>query len=531
MTNSVENNKERTGVIRFVTSMPLSGKLFLLVILALILRIIVFLQPQIIPLDGTLYVQMAKLFSEGKYEGIPRNYFTLYPILIWAVEKFTADWEFSGQLISIAFGTLTVIPIFLLARSLYDEKVGWLSAIFYITLPDFLKFDVQVLRDPGSWCLIATTLWLVWEGLKKNRLILLACASISAGLGVVTRVDGFIIWGILILYTTFQRVSKVSLKRRMLNLAILTLLFPILLSPIFFSMKSFSEKTALGEMVSFSVRVITSNTRVILKPQDPIDALDQKTYGSLPRRSQNSLELASRHRIILAISEVIHKFIKSANLLIVLIFLGFWKRKREGFQSSDWYLLYVFGGLFIMSAFYARQTYYFSTRHGLTLVLPALFFAGHGLDFIAEVFFRGLERLTSGWSFVKKYLPHLLTILFILIFLAQGISFKGTEKVVQKEIGLWLKGRGYQGSVIMGPKQLLRLAFYAEGKFVSMPDSWEKVVESFKREGVKIVVVDSCTIDQDCPGFVKNWAQAGLSPLNAPVGKKEKCPIGIYVIP
>jgi hypothetical protein len=527
---TLAENKERTGYGWVFVSMPMWVKLFLLVMIALIPRIIVFLQPQIIPLDGTLYVQMAKLFSEGKYEGIPRNYFTLYPMLIWAVQKLTADWELSGQLISIAFGTLTVIPIFLLGRSLYSEKVGWLSALFYITLPNFLKFDIQVLRDPGSWFFIATTLWLVWEGLKTNRLILLVCASISAGLGAVTRVDGFIVWGILVLYTAFQKVSKVSLKRRMLNIAILPLLFPILLSPIFFSMKSFSEKTPLGEMVSFSVRVITSNMPVIVHPQDPIDAMGRKTYDSLPQISRNSLELASRLRIGVAISEVIHKFIKSANFLIVLILIGFWRRKREGFQSSDWYLLWVFGGLFIMSAFYARQIYYFSTRHGLTLVLPALFFAGHGLGFIAESFSRGLNRLSSGWSFLRKYLIHLLTIFFILIFLAQGISFKGTGKFVQKEIGLWLKEKGYQGSVIMGPKKFLRLAFYSGGEFLEMPDSWEKVVETIKRNQVKIVVVDSCTVDQDCPGFLTNWTQAGLSPLTAPIGKKEKCPIQIYAV-
>jgi hypothetical protein len=519
-------------VMETLASMPLSLKLGLLVLITLLPRVLASLQPQIITLDGTHYVQMAKLFSEGKYEGIARSYFTLYPLLIWAVQKFTVDWELSGQLISITFGTLGVIPIFLLGRSLYNEKVGWLSALFYITLPNFLKFDIQVLRDPGSWFFIATTLWLVWEGVKKNRLILLACASISAGLGAVTRVDGFIVWGALILYTAFQKVSKVSLKRRILSIAILTLLFPILLSPIFFSMKSFSEKTALGEMVSFSVRVITSNMRAIVHPQDPIDAMGRKTYDSLPRISQNSLELASRPslRVVLAIPEVIYKFIKAANLLIVLIFLGIWKRKREGFQSSDWYLLYVFGALFIMSTLYARQIYYFSTRHGLTLVLPTLFFAGHGLDFITERFYRGLNRLTPGWSFVRKYLLHLLTIFFIIIFLAHGISFKRTDKFIQKETGLWLKEKGYQGSVIMGPRQLRRLAFYADGAFLEMPDSWEKVTHSIQTNEVKIVVVDSCTIEQDCPGFLGKWPQAGLFLLSAPVVKKEKCPIQIYVV-
>jgi hypothetical protein len=256
--------------------------------------------------------------------------------------------------------------------------------------------------------------------------------------------------------------------------------------------------------------------------------MGQKAYDSLPQLSQDVLELASRHRIVLAISEVIHKFIKSANLLIVLILLGFWKRMREGFESADWFLLYVFTALFIMSLFYARQIYYFSTRAGLTLVVPCLFFVGHGLDFIGERVSRGLNWLTSGWSFVKKYSLHLLTILFIIIFLVQGISFKRTDKFVQKEIGLWLNGKGYHGSVIMGPNSLLRLAFYANARFLAMPDSWEKVMQIVREGEVKIIVVNSCTIDQDCPGFISNWPQAGLFLLNGPVEGKEKCPIQVF---
>jgi hypothetical protein len=118
----------------------------------------------------------------------------------------------------------------------------------------------------------------------------------------------------------------------------------------------------------------------------------------------------------------------------------------------------------------------------------------------------------------------------IIVFLVYGISLKREEKFIQKEIGLWLQERGYQGSVIMGPKTLSRLAFYADGKFLEMPDAWEKVIDSIRRNGVKIIVVDSCTIGQDCPGFLANWPQAGLFPLNGPTVKTEECPVQIYAV-
>jgi hypothetical protein len=285
---------------------------------------------------------------------------------------------------------------------------------------------------------------------------------------------------------------------------------------------------AYGEITSYSLRFITAHAHALFRPRDPIDVIGDKTYSSLPASSQDALELARRHRWVLAFAEVTYKFVKSANFLIIVFLLGLLRRKKEGFTSSDRYLLFMFSALFIMSVVYARHMFYFSTRHGLTLVLPWLFFANHGLVWIVEILSRGLNRVTSGWVFFKRYLFHIMTAGLVIVFLVQGVSFKTTDKFIQKEIGLWLKGKGYQGSVVMGPKKFLRLAFYADGRFVEMPDSWEKAIESIRQKEVKIVVIDSCTIEQDCPGFLENWSQAGLLQVKAFKKEKEKCAIQIY---
>jgi hypothetical protein len=147
---------------------------------------------------------------------------------------------------------------------------------------------------------------------------------------------------------------------------------------------------------------------------------------------------------------------------------------------------------------------------------------------MSEIFSQVFLRLTPGWIAIRRYLFHIIAIILIIVFLVQGVSFGRTGKIVQKEIGLWLKESGYQGSVIMGPKKFLRLAFYAGGKFIEMPGSWEKAMESIHQKEVKIVVIDSCTIEQDCPGFLENWSQAGLFQVKAFKKEKEKCAIQIY---
>jgi len=513
-------------IIVGLISMPLSVKLGLLVLITLLTRILALFQTPIISTDGVFYIQAAKLFSEGRYAEIGR--FDLFPLMLLLVHKIIGDWELSGRLISITLGTLTVVPVFLLGRSLYNEKAGWLSALFYMTLPDFLKYDSDVLRDPTSWFFIATTLYLVWEGLKKNRLGLIGLASVSAGLGAVTRVEGFIVWGALAIFAAFRKVPTVSLRRRALNVTVLVLLFAFLLSPVLWSVKKQSSQMVVGEMISSPLKFITANARVILKPENLISMMGPRVYESLHYVPKGAVDLASRHRVVLAISEVVYKLIKSANLLFVLILLGLWKRKKEGFESPDWYVLCIFAALFGVSVLYARHVYYFSTRHGLTLVLPCLFFAAHGLEVIVGSLSHRLNGFSSKWVVTKKYLPHIVTILLVIIFLAQGLSDRRADKIRLKEVGLWLKGKGYQGSVIMGPQRFLRLVFYAEGKFVEMPDSWGKGLDIIRQNGVKVVVIDPCTIEQECPDFLKNLVGSKLFPIQRPNGRGDKCPILIY---
>jgi 4-amino-4-deoxy-L-arabinose transferase-like glycosyltransferase len=521
-------NSFMSRTIGIFASMPLSLKLAILVLITLLTRVMSFLQTPIISNDGVLYIQLAKDFSEGKFEALLGTPFSLYPLLISFVQKFIGDWELTGQLISLILSTLTVIPVFLLGRSLYSEKVGWLSALFYITLPNFLRYSSDVVRDPTSWFFMTITLWLVWSGIQKNRAVLFGLASISAGLGALTRVEGLILWGALALFTAFSRILGISLKKRALNVTLLIFLLPALLLPVQLYLSKQSSKMVFGQVTLFPLKFIEVRTHGILQPSDPVTYMGSKVYKSLPSVSQNFLELASRHKVVLAISEVIYKFIKSANILIVLILLGLWRRKKEGFESSDWYLLFTFAALFIMSIFYTRRTYYFSTRHGLTLVLPFLYFAGPGLIFMTETFSQRINRLFSGWHFTKKYVFHILTIFLTIIFLAQGLSAKRTEKINFKEIGLWLKEKGYQGSVIMASDKSIRLVFYADGKFLTMPDSWKTVIESINRNGVKIVVIDPCTIKEDCPDFLANLPGGKLFPLQGPKGKAEKCALQIY---
>src|SRR4030042_2817243 len=521
-----EENREILGTFKRIFSSFLLFKLGFLILITLLTRVLSLFQTQIISSDGVRYIQMAKFLAEGQYEEIFD--FSLYSLFIFLAQKLIGDWELSGQLVSVTWSTLTVIPIFLLGQSLYDEKVGGISSICYIVSPNFLKFGSDVLRDPTNWFFIILTLYLIWEGIRKSSLVLFGFASISAGFGALTRLESSILWGIFAIYIAFQKTSIITLKRRYLSVALFMFLFPLILLFFSYFVKSHSSRMTFVNMTSFPVNYIGAQLRMVFQPKDPIKVMNQEAYNSLPMITKDSLQMVNRHRIVLAISEVIYKFIKSANFLIILILLGLWKRKKEGFKSSDRYLLYTFAALLGISFLYTRHIYYFSTRHGLTLVLPLLHFGGIGFVFFTETISRKINRGIPNLNILQRYIFLFIIIFFIAIFLIQGLSFRRTEKVKFKEIGVWLKENGYQGSVMMGPKKLLRLIFYAEGKFIEMPNSWEKAVNNINKNKVRIVVIDPCTIEQDCPGFLENWRQAGFFLLQKSKGRSGSCDVQVF---
>jgi hypothetical protein len=147
---------------------------------------------------------------------------------------------------------------------------------------------------------------------------------------------------------------------------------------------------------------------------------------------------------------------------------------------------------------------------------------------VTDTLSQRISRLFPGLDFIKKHLFYIVTILLTIIFLAQGLAATRTEKINLKEIGLWLKQSGYQKSVIMAPDRFARLVFYADGKMLEMPDSWKDLIDAIQRNGVRIVVIDPCTIKEDCPDFLASLPGSRLYPIPGPKGREEKRAIQMY---
>ena len=94
--------------------------------------------------------------------------FSILPLLIAIPYKIVGDWVITGQLISTLCGALTVIPLYLLARRIFNGGIALYGAIFYIVCPSLVQFSAEVLRDIPFIFFYVIALWLAYTGIKNE---------------------------------------------------------------------------------------------------------------------------------------------------------------------------------------------------------------------------------------------------------------------------------------------------------------------------------------------------------------------------
>ena len=99
--------------------------------------------------DGEIYIAAARKYAAGMYrEGLAIYPMPLYPYLISLMHKIIPNWVLAGRLISYFSMTLTVIPLYLLSKDLFNRRAAFWGCIAFSLLPETLLHSNSVMRDP-----------------------------------------------------------------------------------------------------------------------------------------------------------------------------------------------------------------------------------------------------------------------------------------------------------------------------------------------------------------------------------------------
>jgi 4-amino-4-deoxy-L-arabinose transferase-like glycosyltransferase len=472
--------------------------LLLLLGLAFVLRLFLVVFPEVIYSDGIEYIRAAKQILSGNWKGTKAP--PLYPILIALASRWTPNFELAGIWVSVIFGTLVVIPVFYLGKRIFDEKVGILSALFAVVHPFLYLSSGSVLTEAVYHFLLATAVLFGWRAFVDGRFWNILLFSLFTALAYLTRPEAIgtlFVFGFWVLFVPPPQERRRWLKRvGIVCLAILC--FLVFSFPYLRLLREETGTWAISKKFSISVGSLSGEGAT------PIESFTRTKKITLVSFVKEPLTVL--RKIVFGWFQALYMFLRGFHpLLFLLAVLGFaWSIRGASSKKGTLYLLsyfiFYFGLLLPFFWIWRRYTSLLST-----LALP---WASLGFFGLTEWVTPRLKEGRWRMKLSALFLSFVLIVIFI-----EGVVAHGREhRLLQKEIGLWMKDHLSKEGKVMS--RLPHEAFYAERDWVRMLEkSYEEMIDEARAKNVRYLIIDD-KAKKMFPGFLEKVSEEDLVRLS-----------------
>ena len=175
--------------------------------------------------DSTLYLSFTKAMLNGKFSfnfssGAETILPPFYPLLNALLAFFTGKIESSAVFVSALAGALLIIPVFYIAKTVYNEKSAWMSSVFVFFSPILINWSRAMLTESLFITLFISGIAVCLYGIEKRKWVIFLISGVLIGLSYMTRVIGFVAVPILGLWIVFSFImmSRSHDKKSGMNL-------------------------------------------------------------------------------------------------------------------------------------------------------------------------------------------------------------------------------------------------------------------------------------------------------------------------
>jgi len=474
-----------------------------LFLLALAVRLIAFERIYLIARDGVHYVFLSQVFKSYFFiEGLSHPYHPLYPAIMALVGGVVGDLELAGKLINLVFSSLTVLPLYLMGKYIFNSKAGIIGSIFFVFQPYCVRFSVDVLSGPTFlfFFIFAFYLGLKAGSEEKNYNWWGLGAGVSAGLAYLARPEGILILVFLLGWYfwrwTFRR------RERRINLLLLAsiffLSFLILAGPYIFFIKAhtgnwqISMKPSVLKMSKISIHQEKSERRI--SAPSPPDK-EKKPLIVAPAKPKKKFQEAS---VWASITHPPLKFIETHHYLLFLFLLvGIWVHIKKGGDRRGSIILVPLLAYLLCLCYLYHNVSYVSWRHFIPPITFSLPLAALGFWEVQKRFSLCTGSLHSKWG--KRLTGNsaiIILLITVLTLVPKALKPQRKDKVPLKEAALWINHNSrIPQPVIMSNEPLV--AYYARGKHIYIPGiSYKNFVTYIRKNRVDYLVLGEKEIEK-----------------------------------
>ena len=313
--------------------------------------------------DSIIYVDLAKYFSQMDLKaGLSSNrYLPFYPLLIALLHGIGGSWATSAIMVSFLCSWLAIIPFYLLAARIFDEKIAFVSSFFFILSPDINFVSTTIGSDAAFMLLFILGIWFLWLAYEKGGSLywggfiafaIMATLTRSAG---VTLIPLFLFW----LACSYRRDGKRLSK--FLVVAVLCIVASAALL-LFYSLY-------IGELPVKAYHILVALTDLsYLKMEKISTALKLAEQTAPGGRYFDFFEMARHYIYVIYMMGLVDLLIRACGYAIFpFVAIGlFWKKKGGGGYGRS-YLLTI-------ALLFIAMNYVFLIQHDSTearYLLPA----------------------------------------------------------------------------------------------------------------------------------------------------------------
>lgn len=486
--------------------------LIFLLCLALGIRLLVYKLTYLISLDGTgFYLPAAQYFASGLWmEGLETGYHPMYPLLVALFSKALGNFQLSGQMVSILFGGLSVIPVYYLAKGMFHRGAGFLSALFLAILPHHAAFSADFLSDATYTFFFISAIWLGWNALKMEDWKIFFLAGVVTALAYLTRAEGIGVLLVLSLWIPFRK-SNFPHWRKGIALLVLLVSFLLIASPYILYLRYYTGTWNISRKPAVNKVVVLTKEKLLLQQADDKAVKKFDGFFREVRRRENLGPGFSRW--LKSVGTFFKFFVKTLHPIFFLLFIvGVLRRKTVSFPTGERFL---FANLLLYAAilYWLASIPYISHRYFTPFVVLCLVWSGEGL---AEVQRWLGERISAKrWEkfrFITAKGFVALTVAVAFIILPVTIQPQREGRLGRKEAGLWIKKNSIPSPLIY--TDMFRVNYYAEGRLIFLKEEniqYREIIETAIREKADFLVISDRNIKVICPAFFDSLKQEDLT--------------------
>ncbi len=485
---------------------------WILLIISLSARIYLSFFTYVISNDSVAYIQNAKYFAAGDFSrGLAHDYHPLYSLIMAALYKVVPNMELSGTIVSVSFGTLTVIVFYMIGKGVFDRKISFVSATVLALHPYAVRFSADIISESTYFFFFISALGLGFFAVTNRKPLLFALTGISSAFAYLVRPEGIGVFIIVALWCILKDFVKVKVVwwEKLVSILILIISFLVISMPYLVYIKKetgcwhLTKKKDLSHMTGVEgkqsiqynnersyEKVPGGHNKVKLAGITPsvidngilvIEKSGKKKISGSDIAKQTTERKTELSKPLSCILHILDKYINTFHLLLFMFFIiGIinWTRISKE-QFFGFYILTIFA-LYFFVIYRLSITYlmhdgtfmYPSKRHLMPLVIPVVFCSGIGVyssgawmheKFQRNHFIVGFkEKLRDTWIFQLIVL-----MVVVSVIIPKTLKPLRFDKLGFKEVGQWVSEHSHKPDPVMLSSSV-RVAYYAGAKHISM---------------------------------------------------------------